>query len=230
MKKILHHLKAEWYKYLLEILVITTGILVAFFLNSWKEQRSLDQENRKILGFILNDLRSDVAEIDSVLVEYQEDLTRLRKIAQDSVDFADYINDPLYLSSITGFEDIAINKRGLSLLETSTNIQNDKSIEIANLIVNTYSDRTNEIDIAMGELIRSFNDMFDFISTKQWFFDLFLTRSNYEGFAAEMRDNPQFRLKVSKYYLFFGIYTTELANFRDDAKKLIVEIETYLAN
>ena len=40
MKKILKHLKTDWYKYFIEILVVSFGILVAFGLNNWKEVMS----------------------------------------------------------------------------------------------------------------------------------------------------------------------------------------------
>ena len=37
MKEIVNHIRSSWYKYLLEIIVITFGILLAFGLNNWKE-------------------------------------------------------------------------------------------------------------------------------------------------------------------------------------------------
>ena len=39
MKKILKHIKNNWYRYGLETLVVIVGIHVAFTLNSWNEAR-----------------------------------------------------------------------------------------------------------------------------------------------------------------------------------------------
>ncbi|MFK7953571.1 MAG: hypothetical protein AB8B73_12050 [Ekhidna sp.] len=49
MKKILNHLQADWYKYTIELIVITAGILGAFILNSWKEDRDRQGEESTIL-------------------------------------------------------------------------------------------------------------------------------------------------------------------------------------
>jgi len=43
MKEILSHIRKSWYKYLLEVFVITFGILLAFSLNTWKEEKKLKQ-------------------------------------------------------------------------------------------------------------------------------------------------------------------------------------------
>ena len=49
MKKILKHLGTDWYKYLLELIVITAGVLGAFALNSWNEENKSLQQSRDIL-------------------------------------------------------------------------------------------------------------------------------------------------------------------------------------
>ena len=62
MKKITEHLKAEWYKYFLEILVITIGILGAFALNSWNDSKLERQEEMAVLLRVKNDLQNTIDE------------------------------------------------------------------------------------------------------------------------------------------------------------------------
>lgn len=66
MRKILHHLKSEWYKYVLEILVITIGILGAYALNSWNEGRNAKKLEIQILGELKKDLEQNLKEISGI--------------------------------------------------------------------------------------------------------------------------------------------------------------------
>jgi hypothetical protein len=66
MKKIIEHLQQEWYKYVLEILVITIGILGAFALNNWNETRKAKIEEVALLQTMLKDIKTD-----SVIIHYQ---------------------------------------------------------------------------------------------------------------------------------------------------------------
>lgn len=88
MKKILEHLKSEWYKYVIEIIVITAGILGAFALNTWNENHKSRvaeikfyqemkgdlQANLEEINHIKRDLRYSHAMIDSLVIYLDKDL------------------------------------------------------------------------------------------------------------------------------------------------------------
>jgi hypothetical protein len=67
MKKILEHLRAEWYKYLLEILVITVGILGAFALNNWNTIRQGQAQEKELMTTVYTELQADSIRLASVL-------------------------------------------------------------------------------------------------------------------------------------------------------------------
>lgn len=56
MKKILNHLKSDWYKYAIELVVITAGILGAYALNNWNEGRKIRESEQVILRNLKEEL------------------------------------------------------------------------------------------------------------------------------------------------------------------------------
>jgi hypothetical protein len=77
MNKIIEHLRSEWYKYLLEILVITVGILGAFTLNNWNEGRKIAIEEQEILQLLYNDFRNSKAYSEQLIKKETRDIEML---------------------------------------------------------------------------------------------------------------------------------------------------------
>ena len=59
MKKLLQTLKQKWSEYLLEMIVITMGILGAFMLNSWNDQRQTKVLEKEIYQNLFSSLKTD---------------------------------------------------------------------------------------------------------------------------------------------------------------------------
>jgi len=64
MRKILNHLATDWYKYLLELIVITAGVLGAFALNNWNEGRLENIEEVNMLISVKKDLENTIQEFE----------------------------------------------------------------------------------------------------------------------------------------------------------------------
>ena len=65
MGKIFQHLKSDWYKYAIELIVITFGILGAYGLNSWNEGRKDKASKEYYLGKLLSSLERDSLQLES---------------------------------------------------------------------------------------------------------------------------------------------------------------------
>jgi hypothetical protein len=106
MKKILETLKRKWAEYLLEMFVITFGIIGAFMLNSWNDSRIKRADELHYLKNIKRDIKLNIAQID----EYIE--IRTKQIESANVILAHFegvpIEDPItfnnHLQSIYGWQ------------------------------------------------------------------------------------------------------------------------------
>ncbi|MBT8219096.1 MAG: hypothetical protein KJP00_04700, partial [Bacteroidia bacterium] len=94
MKRILSILSQKWPEYILEIIVITIGILGAFALNSWNESRIRSNMTTEILTQIRSDIEDNLSDVSG-------DYRRLRLGRQAHINVIRYIHsDMTYMDSM----------------------------------------------------------------------------------------------------------------------------------
>ena len=85
MRKIISLLKQNWIKYGFETVVVTVGILGAFALESWKDERREEKELLEVYRAIADDLRTDALALDSILLNYAWRVTLMKRILNEPV-------------------------------------------------------------------------------------------------------------------------------------------------
>jgi len=103
MRKILNHLTTDWYKYLLELIVIMAGILGAYTLNDWSDRRQRHKTELEILSEIKTNLQLDLIDLKQNSNGHERGLRLLDSLGNAEEYKLDNYQIGFYLS--VGFRD-----------------------------------------------------------------------------------------------------------------------------
>ncbi|HEY0740834.1 MAG TPA: hypothetical protein VGD40_05195 [Chryseosolibacter sp.] len=95
LKTIINHLKSEWYKYIIEIIVVILGILVAYNLEQWSDARNNKTREIEILREFKVALAADLAEIQNNIHEHETSILSSRillKVINDHLPYHDSLD------------------------------------------------------------------------------------------------------------------------------------------
>lgn len=95
LKKITDHLKSNWYKYIIEIIVVIIGILIAYNLEQWSDARSNKKREIEVLKEFKAALGADLAEMKDNIHEHENSILSSKivlKAIKDDLPYHDSLD------------------------------------------------------------------------------------------------------------------------------------------
>ena len=78
--KIIDHFKSDWFRYGFETLAVVVGILVAFALENWNEERKSEDQTSIFLNNISSNLTEDIEELQALMVHLDTSIYRAESL------------------------------------------------------------------------------------------------------------------------------------------------------
>jgi hypothetical protein len=156
MKRILTTLSKKWPEYLLEILVITVGILGAFTLNSWNENRKSDQFESDVLGLIHENVKKDSLSLVGVINENTRAIDAIDRLLTVDPNMLSDDSISIYLGAIMNFDRFRPAMSAFEVLK-SNGLNSISNADLRAAISNYYDDDIHHIIQSLQDIESSFN-------------------------------------------------------------------------
>lgn len=172
IRQIFTHLKSEWYKYVLEIMVVIFGILIAFNLEQWSDSRSNQKKELDMLKDFKRGLSADFADMHFNMRLHENSILSSKmilKVINDDLPYHDSLD--VYFSYTHTFSVFSGRYGPIEQLKnTNLSIVTNDSLRLA--IISMYDEaypRIQRVEVAIKrdyEQLRDFDrlyfDAYDF--------------------------------------------------------------------
>lgn len=209
-----------------EIFLVVLGILIAVSINNWNENRKKNNELDQLLVKVKEDLKTDLTKIDEVVKHYENIKPVFEKVLKSEYTIEDYKKNPSIALLIFGYPELALNQRGVSLLEAfKGDITTGKEKLVQELII-FYKEQLWEIKA--DDELRSADYKENFIywkSNTDWWLDYVQLKITDEfiEYALKSRDYKT-RVATAEFFA-YKVYLPELDKFKKKGLELIDKIE-----
>lgn len=156
MKKIIEHIKNEWYKYAMEILVLVIGIYGAFALDNWNEDRKMKTFEQYSLDRILVNLKTDRENLIRINALFESAISSSEKILAFEPSNQSKDSLPYWLGNVVQFERFKPLTNTYEMLKSKgLDVLSDQ--ELAYQIGKYYDDDAKRTANAIGDIEQTFN-------------------------------------------------------------------------
>ncbi len=162
LRKIFDHLQSEWYKYVFEMIVVILGILIAFNLEQWSNERGLKRSEIELLKDFKRVLSADLAEMRSIILfhEYSVRSSKLiLKVIQEDIPYHDSLD--AYFSYTHAFSTFSGREGPIAQLKnTNLAIVSNDSLRLQ--IISMYDEFYPRIRLVEAAIKRDYEQLRDF--------------------------------------------------------------------
>ncbi len=216
----------RYFKYALgEVVLVVIGILIALQINNWNEHRKSKQALAAIYNTVVEDLKSDILEIQYILDATKPKQIAIDKILDGNMTEAEFRDCTPCLDILNGYPDWAVDTRGYNLLNNFVSATDGSQSNLQMKITQFYT--RYRVEFEGDDILRMENlkkNIFYFEKNTTWYAD-FMTSRDFEGYIQYALNDQDFKNRIATYYiLHFSIYTPILEEFIRDAELLIEEI------
>ena len=212
-----------------EILLVMIGILLAFQVNSWNDQRKRDLLEIDILKELKQNLMVDIVDIDQNISQHEQSLKSSQIIASviendlpnnDSLNnhFSNIILVPMFLPTKTAYENLKL---------TGSTILDNDSLRLA--IIELYERKYAFLkDVVDGERVKMVNDLNGFYRNEFRSIDFF--GKSYPVNFEELIKNQVYSNYVNYQKTISKFILVRYENTKEETNNLIIRINEELDN
>jgi hypothetical protein len=166
MKRIFTTLSKKWPEYLLEVLVITVGIVGAFSLNNWNENRKTRQFESDVLGLIDQNVKKDSLVLVAIINENTRAINAIDYLLTNEVEKMSDDSIAIHLGAIMHFDRFRPAVSAFEMLK-SNGLNSISNSELRTAVSTYYDDDIHHVLQSLQDIENSFNvDLVPWLKTE----------------------------------------------------------------